>query len=132
MTTATLRYLGSGWSFPVAPDPTTGGLDVASGAEKVREAIWIVLDTEPGERIMRPTFGCGLRRYLMEPNTVAVRAQIKHDVQTALTLWEPRITLTSVDVLPDDEDPSLVLIAIAYVHVRDGSSANLVYPFALE
>jgi uncharacterized protein len=132
VTTATLRYLGSGWSFPVAPDPVTGGLDVASGAEKVREAIWIVLDTEPGERIMRPSFGCGLRRYLMEPNTVAIRAQIKHDVQTALTLWEPRITLTSVDVLPDDEDPSLVLIAIAYVHVRDGSSTNLVYPFSLE
>jgi Bacteriophage baseplate protein W len=132
VTTATLRYLGSGWSFPVAPDPATGGLDVAAGAEKVRESIWIVLDTEPGERIMRPAFGCGLRRFLMEPNTVATRSLIKHSVQTALTLWEPRIMLTSVDVLPDGEDPSLVLIAIAYVHVRDGSAANLVYPFSLE
>jgi phage baseplate assembly protein W len=132
MTTATFRYLGQGWSFPVAPDPVTGGLDSAEGPEKVRESIWIVLDTEPGERVMRPTFGCGLRLYLMQPNSVSTRALISHDVETALTLWEPRIKLTSVDVLPDDEDPSLVLIAISYIHVRDGSRANLVYPFSLE
>jgi Bacteriophage baseplate protein W len=124
-----LAYLGQGWSFPVEPGPDRR-LDYVDGPEKVRQSIRIILETEPGERIMRPDFGCGLRRYLMVPNTVATRALIQHDVSLALTTWEPRITLTSVDVVPGD-DPALVQIAIAYVHVRDGRPDNLVYPFFL-
>ena len=127
---STLAYLGQGWSFPVDPGPD-GQIDLASGPEKVRQSIRIILETEPGERVMRPDFGCGLRTYLMRPNTVATRALIQHDVQLALTNWEPRIRLTSVDVVPGD-DPALVQIAIAYVHVRDGRRDNIVYPFFLE
>ena len=127
----TLDYLGRGWSFPVRPEPFGGRLPYEDGPEKVRQAIEIILDTEPGERIMRPTFGCGLRAYLMMPNTVATRALIKRDVMLALSAWEPRIDLVSVDVTPGD-DPSLVFIGIAYTHVRDGRPGNLVYPFYLE
>ena len=127
----TLRYLGRGWNFPVMPDNVSGGMQYEAGPEKVRESIEIILDTEPGERVMRPTFGCGLRRYLMQPNTVATRALIKRDVELALSLWEPRIKVGSVDVTPGD-DRSLVYIAIAYVHIRDGRPGNLVYPFYLE
>ena len=86
---STLAYLGRGWAFPVEPG-TDGQLDYAYGPDKVRQSIRIILDTEPGERIMRPDFGCGLRRYLMRPNTVATRALIQYDVQLALTNWEPR------------------------------------------
>ena len=127
---STLRYLGRGWNFPVAPG-AAGTLEYVLGPDKVRQSILLILETEPGERIMRPTFGCGLRRYLMKPNTVAVRALIQHDVARALSLWEPRIQLRSVTVSPG-EDPALVLIAISYVHVRDGRPGNLVYPFYLE
>ena len=125
-----LAYLGRGWSFPVQVDPAKRGLTYLDGPDKVREAIWIILETEPGERIMRPTFGCGLRRYLAEPNTVAVRALIRHDVERALAVWEPRVRVTAVDVTPGD-DPSLVEISISYVHVRTGRPDNLVYPFSL-
>jgi phage baseplate assembly protein W len=79
---------------------------------------------------MRPTFGCGLRRYLGQPNTVAVRALIRHDVEGALAAWEPRIQVSSVDVAPGD-DPARVDIAIAYVHLRTNRPDNLVYPFSL-
>ena len=127
---STISQLGRGWGFPVQVDADLHRLLYAAGPEKVRESIWIILDTEPGERIMRPTFGCGLRRYLGEPNTVAVRALIKHDVEQALTVWEPRISVSSVTVTPGD-DPSLVEIAIDYVHVRTSRPDNLVYPFAL-
>ena len=122
--------LGRGWSFPVQVDRRTQGLQYEEGPEKVRESIWIVLDTEPGERVMRPTFGCGLRRYLGEPNTVAVRALIRHDVERALGAWEPRIQVGSVDVRPG-ADPALVEIEVAYVHARTGRPDNLVYPFSL-
>jgi len=126
-----LRLLGTGWNFPVAPDPRVGGLQYMQGPEKVRQSIWIILDTEPGERIMRPTFGCGLRRYLMKLNTSSTRALIQHDVQLALSTFEPRVDLQEVRVDPGD-DPSLVLIQISYVHKADRRPDSLIYPFYLQ
>jgi hypothetical protein len=128
---STLRFLGRGWNFPIVPDGVTRFLEYAEGPEKVRQSIILILETEPGERIMRPTFGCGLRRYLMKPNNTATRALIKHDVERSLASSEPRIRLQEVRVDPGD-DPALVLIHIAYVHARDGRRDNLVYPFYLE
>jgi len=125
-----LSFLGSGWRYPVAPI-SAGHLDYAVGADKVEQSIWIILDTDPGERVMRPTFGCGLRRYLMTPNTSATRALIKHDVDVALANFEPRISVTGLDVTAGD-DPALVLIRIAYITLRDNRPGNLVYPFYME
>ncbi len=126
-----LKLLGTGWNFPVAPDALAGSLQYVEGPDKVRQSIWIILDTEPGERIMRPTFGCGLRRYLMKPNTSSTRALIQHDVQLALSVFEPRIELQEVRVDRGD-DPALVLIQIAYVHKADRRPDSLVYPFYLQ
>jgi phage baseplate assembly protein W len=128
---SSLSWLGRGWNFPVQPDVRDKSLVYTEGPEKVRQSIRLILETEPGERIMRPTFGCGLRRYLMKPNTTATRALIQRDVERALTTGEPRIKLRSVQVDPG-EDPSLVLIQIFYAHVLDGREDNLVYPFYLE
>jgi phage baseplate assembly protein W len=102
-----------------------------SGLELVRQAIGTILDTDPGERIMLPTFGCGLRRYLMEPNSAVTRAAIQEDVTEALARWEPRIQVTDVSVTAGDDDPSLVWIGIAYVQLADRRPDNLVYPFYL-
>ena len=125
-----LRQLGRGWRFPLLPEE--GDLLYEEGPEKIRQSIAIILDTERGERVMRPTFGCGLRRYLMKPNTTATRALIQYDVQEALSTWEPRIALTGVRVDAGEQDPSLVLIQVAYTHLRDGKPGNLVFPFYLE
>jgi len=124
-----LAYLGRGWTFPVIPEPAA--LTYTEGPEKVRQSIALILDTEPGSRVMRPTWGCGLRRYLMQPNTVATRASIQHDVERALGAFEPRIQLTGVAVEPG-EDAALVYIRISYIHVRDGRPDNLVFPFYLQ
>lgn len=127
----TLDALGRGLAFPVLPDERTRELALATGTEKVRQAILLILETEPGERVMRPSFGCGLRRYLAKPNTTATRALLQRDVELALTTWEPRIRLRSVRV-EEGQAPSLVTIEIDYLHARDGSPGNLVYPFYLE
>jgi hypothetical protein len=127
---STARFLGTGWTFPVVPG-AGGALGLTGGPEKVAQSIRIILDTEPGERVMRPSFGCGLRRYLMKPNSVATRSLIQTDVEGALVRFEPRISLREVRVDPGD-DPAQVLIRIAYVHVRDGSPGNLVFPFYLQ
>ena len=123
-------WLGRGLSLPLAPDERDRALPLAEGVEKVRQSILTILETEPGERVMRPDFGCGLRRYLMEPNNVATRALIRRDAELALQTWEPRIRVDAVEVVPGNE-PSLVLVAVAYTHLVDGSSDNLVYPLYL-
>ncbi len=125
-----MEFLGSGWGFPVRPG-TDGALPVVGGPDSVARSLVLILETEPGERIMRPGFGCGLRRHLMKPNTVATRALIRREVERAVVRWEPRIELESVAVEPGD-DPALVLIRIAWVLARNRSPGNLVYPFYLE
>ena len=122
--------LGRGLALPLTPDEQ-GRMPQAAGPEKVRQAIFIILDTEQGERLMLPEFGCGLRRYLMHPNNAATRADIERAVSMALERWEPRIRVSQVDVTAGD-DPSLVLIEIQYAHIWDGRRDSLVYPFYLE
>ena len=126
------RYnrLGAGLGQPLGPDES-GSLRTASGPEKVRQSIFTILDTERGERVMRPDFGCGLSRWLMAPNSPATRAGIEREVRSALQRWEPRITLADVQVNATD-DRAMVLIEIRYAHVLDGRQDILVYPFYLE
>ncbi len=122
--------LGAGLGQPLGPDEN-GRLRLASGPEKVRQSIFTILDTEQGERVMRPDFGCGLSRWLMAPNSPATRAGIEREVRLALERWEPRIRLADVSVSSAD-DPAMVLIEIRYAHVLDGRQDILVYPFFLD
>ena len=87
------QWLGAGHRFPIFPE--WGWLAYTSGMTLVRQSIETILDTEPGERIMLPDFGCGLRRYLMQPNTLTMRTSMRLDIVASLERWEPRIRLTS-------------------------------------
>lgn len=131
MTDVIDQWLGTGWRFPVRPDPDTDSFAFVDGMEIIRQSVEQILDTEPGERIMLPAFGCGLRRYLMEPNTVTTRTSMRQEITEAVQRWEPRIRLTNVAVTAG-EDPSLVWIEIAYVRLADLRPDNLVYPFYLK
>ena len=123
--------LGRGWPFPVDMTPELRHLRYELGPEKVRTAIRLILETEPGERVMRPTFGCGLRQFLMQPNSVATRALIQREVARALDQWEPRIDVKEVTVEPGD-DAALVLITMRYEYRKDGRPDLLVFPYSLE
>ena len=87
------QWLGTGLRFPLRPDPATGNLEIVDGMTRIRQSIEQILYTELGERIMLPGFGCGLRHYVMEPNTLTTRTAMGQDIETALTTWEPRIRL---------------------------------------
>jgi uncharacterized protein len=128
MTEVADQWLGTGVLFPLLP--VNGALGFVSGMELIRQSVEIILDTEPGERIMLPAFGCGLRRYLMQPNTLSTRTAMQEDIATALATWEPRISVSSVAVTTDD-DPTLVWIEISYVRLADLRPDNMVYPFYL-
>ncbi len=123
-----LDDLGAGAPFPLAP--ADGQLPLLSGPEKIRQSIMLILETEPGERIMRPDFGCGLSRFLMEPNNEATAARLKTTIEDALDRWEPRIELTEVRVVPGG-DPAELLVTIRYRHVRDGTAGGVFFPFRL-
>jgi uncharacterized protein len=105
--------LGRGIGFPprVGAD---GRVAWSQGDQNVREAIQIVLRTELRERLRLPDFGGGLGRFLFEPNTTTTRRQIKDRIVKSLTVWEPRITLDSVDVDPDTNDPDAAVATIVY------------------
>ena len=107
------NLFGQGLGFPprVGAD---GRLAWSEGEDNVRESIRVILLTEPGERLMREEFGCGLRRFLFEPNTVTTRALIRERIQKAITRWEPRVAVEEVSVEADADDPRLVGVQILF------------------
>lgn len=91
-----------------------GRLGYPSLEESVRQSIKIILQTRPGERLMRPTFGAGLERYLHEPNTLTTRRRIRDLITNSLERWEPRVVLDRVDVWEVEQRPDTVRIEIVY------------------
>jgi phage baseplate assembly protein W len=122
-------FLGKGWAFPVCVE--AGQVATAAYDEDVRQAILIVLGTDPGERIMRPDFGAGLSAFVFEPMTPTTLEALRQRVQEALVDWEPRIDVEKVTVtaVPDE---GKVLIDMAYRVRATNSHQNLVYPFYVE
>ncbi len=92
-----IDFLGRGWSFPV--DGQSGHVVMADSEESIRQAIWIILATAPGERMMRPDFGCGIHELVFAvDNDIGTRTRVAQEVRQALTLWEPRVDLLNVTV----------------------------------
>jgi phage baseplate assembly protein W len=125
------EFLGEGWQFPVSLDEQ-GQIAMAAYEESVRQAIWLILSTAPGERVMRPDFGCGIQNLVFAPNSPGTAGQVIGEVRRALVRWEPRIDLLEVDAVPDQAQPNRLLIVIKYQVRTTNNEFNLVYPFYLE
>ena len=123
-------FLGRGWQFPIKPD-LGGRFLFAGGEEKIRQSIWLILSTAPGERHMRPDFGCGIQDLVFEPNTAALRGRLQVHVRDALTRWEPRIDVVDVRVDTPPDERNFLLILVAYRIRLNNALYNLVYPFYL-
>lgn len=128
------ELLGVGWKFDmiggIGPDPD-GRLAEARGADLVRQSIWLILSTAPGERVGTPDFGCGIHDLVFAPMSAGTMGEVIRAVEQALTRWEPRIALIDVDAHPHPDDPSGMLIEIQYRVEATNSRENLVYPFYL-
>lgn len=120
-------FLGRGWAFPVAAE-ADGATALAQYEEDVRQAIRIILGTEKGERVMRPDYGAGLRAMLFEPIRTNTLALIRHRVEEALVLWEPRIDGVTVKVTAMPEQGRIDIDVRYRVRVTN-TFYNLVYPF---
>lgn len=104
---------GRGIAFP--PRVTADGrIAWSEGEANVRESIRIILLTDEQERLRQPEFGGGLNRYLFEPNTATTRQLMRDRITRALTEWEPRIRVESVEVEADREDAESAIATITY------------------
>lgn len=125
------EFLGVGWQFPLRPDEN-GQIAMARYEESIRESIWTILGTAPGERVMRPDFGCGIHDLVFAVNSAETAGRVTNLVRQALIQWEPRIDVLKLAVSPGAIQPNLLLIEIDYRVRTTNSRFNLVYPFYLE
>jgi uncharacterized protein len=111
---------------------TDGRMQWSSGELNVRESICIILRTRPGERIMRPDFGCGLDRYLFEPNNIGTLRLIQEEVKQSILRWEPRVTLNDVVVALNPADARAVDITIYYTLIATRTQERVNMTVALQ
>ncbi len=126
-----IPFLGRGWSFPPRFSSAMQDVEMVAGETDIRESITILLSTSQGERVMVPTYGCDLYRFLFADLTTSLITEIRDTVATAILRWEPRIDLIEVTVVPDTDQPTLLRIGIDYLVRRTNVRSNLVFPFYL-
>jgi phage baseplate assembly protein W len=120
--------LGAGLAFPLGVD-RRGGIAVAREEVDVEQAISVILSTAPGERPMRPEFGCGVADYVFERVDAYTLGRVEHEVRVALERWEPRIDVLRVDFDLSRVEHGELAIDIDYRLRATNDRRNLVYPF---
>ena len=125
---ANQQFLGAGWAFPLRTD-ATGSIALVSREREVQESIRIILGTAPGERPMRPEFGCAIHDLVFAPADATTAGQLAYHVRLALERWEPRIDLEDVTVRFDAVDAGTLLVDIRYSLRDTNDLRNLVFPF---
>ena len=121
-------FIGRGIMFPLRVDQS-GAIAMTSGAGDLSSSIRMVLATAPGERLMRPRFGCAIWDLLFEQINANTMGLMAVAVREALGQWEPRIDVLDVAVIPDATSEGRVHIEIDYEVKATNDRRNLVYPF---
>jgi uncharacterized protein len=124
-------FLGNGLHFPVRMN-ARGEIMLVTGSEDIEQSIRIILSTRPGERVMRPTFGCRAHDLLFEPRSAATASLLTDYVYEALQMWEPRIEVQDVSVTAGGADDSALLVEIVYQIKSTHDTRSIVYPFFIE
>ncbi len=122
------EIIGSGFQFPLGVN-AQGGFALTDERAEVEQAIGLVLMTSPGERVMRPSFGCRLQELLFQPNDGQTAAMAERYVEDALGMWEPRIIVQTVTAVPDEDSDGRLNIHIEYELKATNDRRSLVHPF---
>lgn len=121
-------FVGRGLAFPMRVS-STGGIALVSRDEEIAESMRLILGTSPGERPMRPDFGCPIHDHVFAPADAPTIGLIGFEVRNSLARWEPRIEVIDVQVTQDESQPTLLYIDVTYA-IRDSNDPrNLVFPF---
>jgi phage baseplate assembly protein W len=125
------KLYGKSLAFPPRVG-ANGQLVWSQGELNVRESICVILRTRPGERVNLPDFGCGLERFLFEPNTTSTLRLIQEEVKRALSRWEPRVRLDDILVESDPAEPRAVNITIFYTLIATRQRERVGLSLALQ
>jgi uncharacterized protein len=128
-TTERKAFLGRGWAMPVALNPQTGQVASVEYEEDIRQSILIILETAPGERVMRPNFGCGIHDFVFIALDSTTLEQIRTSVEEALRRCEARIDVLDVTFDQTAATEGQLLIEVEYRVRRTNQTGNLVFPF---
>lgn len=124
------EFLGKGFAFPISVDPVSGRIRTAEEEESIQQAIYLILMTRKGERVMRPEFGCGIHDFAFDTMDFSTISRMEESVREALILWEPRIRDIEVNITSGKQEGRMN-IHIQYVVRSTNNPYNLVYPFYL-
>ena len=119
---------GSGLAFPLQVDHR-GGIALASGDEDIEQAIGLILSTTPGERPMRPEFGCDLHDLVFDTIDAAMVGRMDLAIRGALDRWEPRIDVVEIDFDLERATQGTLVVTISYRVRTTNNRRNLVFPF---
>ena len=122
------EFIGRGWSYPMGVN-TSGGIAMVSRDEELVQAMQLILGTQPGERPMRPEFGCTIHDYVFAPFNPTTEGEMISAVRASLRRWEPRVDVIQVRIVQDGGDPALLYIDIEYQPTGTYDPRNLVFPF---
>lgn len=125
---ATEPFVGKGVAFPLRTT-ATGALALADGHAGLDEAIRLIVATAPGERPMRPEFGCRIHDHVFAPINESTIGTIAFEVERAVGRWEPRVDVESVEVYADDLAEGVLYIELSYRVKATNDERNLVFPF---
>ena len=122
-------FLGRGWAMPVELDPRTGHVAAVAYEDDIRQSILIILQTVPGERVMRPNFGCGIHELVFTSLDSTTLQLIQSSVEEALRRCEARIDVLAVTVDEDATIDGKLLVEIEYRVRKTNQTGNLVFPY---
>ncbi len=121
-------YLGRGLAFPLHVN-SRGEIALANGESDIEQAIYIILSTSPGERVMRPDFGCRAHELIFAPRDATTEGLMVYYVQQALGRWEPRVTVVNVSVVNAPTPDGAIIVDIQYQIKSTHDTRSIVYPF---
>ncbi|MBX3054075.1 MAG: GPW/gp25 family protein [Caldilineaceae bacterium] len=123
------EFIGQGLNWPLQLN-AQGSVAMTQGEAEIEQSIRIILETIPGERVMRPEFGCRVWELMFAPRDANTEAQLVEYVQQALRMWEPRIDVTAVEIVRNQGyDESVILADIHYRIKNTHDERSIVYPF---
>lgn len=125
-------FVGSGWTFPPTFDPLAQTVQMAENRREIEESLHILLSTIPGERVMRPKYGCDLTPLLFEPISTGLQTTIEDRVRTSIYLYEPRIKPLSVTINVVNAIEGQFLIEVNYQIRANNTRYNFVFPYYRE
>jgi len=125
-------FLGRGWSFPPAFDRGDASVAMVGAEEDIRESLWILMTTIPGERVMLPDYGCGIHEHVFDGIGETLYTYLRTHIEHAVLFYEPRIVLEGVEIVFRDYLDGVLNITLTYTIIQTNTRNNLVIPYSLK